>query len=1180
MVDMKLLDLINRLILLFSSLCSINLFCAYKKPDCYWYWSEGAGDFSNLHTTFVRNRPFNKGAGFGGGVAAGAAIIGGPIGLGIGAAAAAAAEAIWNADEVNRLYRYYWNCRLMRARILPETVIPLKDKPESLFTVFSEDSVNENTIEFRKIKNSLAAPLTANPAILSPEKIRDYEVEFEGWGKRGKSARDSISEDVDQDGQRIKSGINPDEVYSSLEQGLMILNFIRSYEYGSISKPFLDMVFKKEINRGKLFDYWVPRLGFPKNSSSSIRKRVLDKKFAVKYGDKVRLVSTGSGLTLYGYDKDVAKNKMVFASHDDTIDEITKMNALLGIKAQGSGKKKASSEKVTAPSDAGWYVIKGPFEEGKPWNCEIGEPVQDGDVIRLENVLTKKALVVNLSSAPANSSLLYSRQPGLVEKALGFVDWRYCGSPSVASAVGELELKYPNKPASDECLVSLSKNSVGSKESNLVVKFVEPSTSSGGLVIGQLVAFEAEAQEDSFLWSQHAYFSEGPSFGLVSCLKVENKDEDLSSNSWFVAAVDSPDARALMKIKMQMIAEKSQKQEQQLAAFIHTAMKKANKNYFNGVIAPEGAYPELDTDSMAVIFVDAFVDFFKLLPLSFWKDPKFKNATDAVNSMVVELRSKFPSSEELASALDDFEMNVLTKNPLFKKRSFRELMTFMDRAFFAEQPDDEVVKSNLKILRESRLLLLQKTGFKNLEDLLNGSKKPEANIENSQIGATIFSSWLKAQQKALVDSGICTSDELTSWLKMLRDIEVKIYVNESSIDVGSAAIQSALDILAELLDKDELLFKDKRDLVDKFIMVFSKSNYDKMLKPEQVDLIMQGLKTLGAKFLLATDADVGNDFKKLMTMITNAVVFGLEYLVGQFNSKLVELDQLVEKKDSSSKIEELLSLLKNVNQFKAGFDFLEKNALSAFINNSEKAFKSNAFLKAYEEELKQKSFDDQLKSSFILNLSFLKEASSFSDYFYLFVNLAKQAAAQQVIGQKTTEMLTSIVSTRLSVSPYNSFISAKKMLQINTAIEVLLSKKVSSIQQIAFDSKAFSFDNYLATVKNLIFLARDASGQWKAAALFAPDLKAKISFLDLVDLVCSFKEFSPDFSREQDLFGMISLLKYLQSCFLLFQEKYEGDALRLNRLMLLARSINDSIISENKLASFAIDFPGLVKGSK
>lgn len=100
------------------------------------------------------------------------------------------------------------------------------------------------------------------------------------------------------------------------------------------------------------------------------RTRLIEKKKEVHYGDKIKLVHHDTWQQLYG------TGSMVFAGNNDSPNE-------------------HSNEKDS------WFIIKGPHKKNDPWNCNIGVPVKNGDVIRLEHVTSKKNVSCTQKAAPA-----------------------------------------------------------------------------------------------------------------------------------------------------------------------------------------------------------------------------------------------------------------------------------------------------------------------------------------------------------------------------------------------------------------------------------------------------------------------------------------------------------------------------------------------------------------------------------------------------------------------------------------------------------------------------------------------------------------------------------------------------------------------------------------------------------
>jgi hypothetical protein len=120
----------------------------------------------------------------------------------------------------------------------------------------------------------------------------------------------------------------------------------------------------------------IQRFSDPANRELSKFKAL---KKEVHYGDKVRIVHGDTWQTLAGTSDEV------FAGNNHSPNE-------------------HKNEKDF------WYVIKGPHKKGDAFNCNIGDLVENGDVIRLEHATTRKNLNCS-KQKPNNASIRFGSAP-------------------------------------------------------------------------------------------------------------------------------------------------------------------------------------------------------------------------------------------------------------------------------------------------------------------------------------------------------------------------------------------------------------------------------------------------------------------------------------------------------------------------------------------------------------------------------------------------------------------------------------------------------------------------------------------------------------------------------------------------------------------------------------------------
>ncbi len=172
------------------------------------------------------------------------------------------------------------------------------------------------------------------------------------------------------------------------------------------------------------------------------------------YGDKIMIASHKSGMTLVGSALDDENSattkgcKQVFGSHFDLTDEITKLKLI------------AATDSEDSAFEYMWFYVKGPHSDTNYWNCKIGEPVKNGDTIRLQSVVEERNLTALPGLAAASAKIVGT-----------FVN--YAGSPQTIISPDQKNIVRSTKPATEDIAVLLSKNKngIGSKNDEFIIEF-------------------------------------------------------------------------------------------------------------------------------------------------------------------------------------------------------------------------------------------------------------------------------------------------------------------------------------------------------------------------------------------------------------------------------------------------------------------------------------------------------------------------------------------------------------------------------------------------------------------------------------------------------------------------------------------------------------------------------------
>ncbi len=342
---------------------------------------------------------------------------------------------------------------------------------------------------------------------------------YQTAGRNGKNRDESMRLDSNDNGalNPVNQNFYP-KIFNKAEELFFIYNNVRHYAYYS-KVNYLDKASELLID--------------PKNEQSGIYN-IANKKNEVRYGDKVRIASTLSGLTLYAINDDYSDAqgmKMVFGSHDDTEKEFNKINKINQSYSTTPDINTNKSRKN--PADLGFFYIKGPHQDQDRWNCKVGDIVKDGDSVRFEHCESSKNLSIAKGQQPPKSKLRHGK---------------YLGSPAVVDGIeeglsGSFAYDKDQKPAAHENRVILNgENGVGSSSDNFIIKINKPVSDS--LVVAQpfnLIHQNTRLQ----LWSQHAFFPAMPAsdgsdncLGLVSVLKPETT-EQVSGCPWVIMSATS-----------------------------------------------------------------------------------------------------------------------------------------------------------------------------------------------------------------------------------------------------------------------------------------------------------------------------------------------------------------------------------------------------------------------------------------------------------------------------------------------------------------------------------------------------------------------------------------------------------------------------------------------------------------
>lgn len=288
----------------------------------------------------------------------------------------------------------------------------------------------------------------------------------------------------------------------SLEFALRVFNHARAYTYGETPK-----------GGAYALNNWFNL------TNTRIRPNIAKKKEPICYGDKIKLVANGSYLKLYSWDStNNPKTGYVFGSHTDTKYEMEKYAKLIPAMT-----KDANIE------DYSWWYVKGPHAPGDPWNCTIGKPVKDGDIIRLENVKTGRNLHYNLGQPPAKANLLWGTSAGSAD-SLGA---QYTGGGKVTNS---------KKPLQHEMLINSfvqdpKINGVGDNNDNFILSIADTQDDNVWYK-GTCVKLAPQNAQGFYLWSEHKFGDPGcgNSFGIIEALFPEEADQKATAKQWFVSA--------------------------------------------------------------------------------------------------------------------------------------------------------------------------------------------------------------------------------------------------------------------------------------------------------------------------------------------------------------------------------------------------------------------------------------------------------------------------------------------------------------------------------------------------------------------------------------------------------------------------------------------------------------------
>lgn len=115
-------------------------------------------------------------------------------------------------------------------------------------------------------------------------------------------------------------------------------------------------------------------------AKESLNRLVKTDKRDISYGDKIKVVSIKTLNHLYG--KKGAHSSKPFKD----VGDFNKGRIVCSTDYDDS------ADNLKLDENESWWVIKGPHKKGDPFNAQAGQPVKNGDVVRLENVSNKMNL--------------------------------------------------------------------------------------------------------------------------------------------------------------------------------------------------------------------------------------------------------------------------------------------------------------------------------------------------------------------------------------------------------------------------------------------------------------------------------------------------------------------------------------------------------------------------------------------------------------------------------------------------------------------------------------------------------------------------------------------------------------------------------------------------------------------
>lgn len=598
------------------------------------------------------------------------------------------------------------------------------------------------------------------------------------------------------------------------------------------------------------------------------------------------------------------------------------------------------------------------------------------------------------------------------------------------------------------------------------------------------------------------------------------------------------------------------KNKQRVATFCHLILNRTNRTY-SSLQLDDLLYPSITTTADAVNLINEAAAFFGNIEASFWDiSDNIDLSQDMIDALGL-LKSKFISDNNFAQVFNTFYQQVL-RNRNFQSTSLRQKLQNIDSLLSAGDDNSlSQLKKLIDSLVKNQALMLGKSGFFDLETILNA--KRDGDLSKGKLGASLFVSWLNKVQTNLIKAPNITSDVVSAWVSSLNQIEKTGYLDIAGGGTTTgilASVAASIDLITANQNLDQLISKDKKELLSALQKIVSNINY---LTLDELDKVRNSLDFLNAKFNLEQDAAFNVNGRNIILQIKQGlqIDFGVKWLIAQFKAIVSSLESINVNAsvDSENMMTRALSILKQIIGMKADFEVRSLNSEKRdFINYLlDLLAGKNTSLQNYENKFKKGFFDD---NSFYSQLYLLNDSAIVEDYVVMFETWSGLRSDDIKLNSQLSSTI-NIAKNNLMSNVLSRQISQQALNSLNASIDKLVAKGISGLTKINLSSLQFNFQSFLSNIMIDVNINRDSQTKlWRSDSLLVNQSNS-ISFIGLCRLIKLFSQFGFDVNNYQHKFGFIGILNFIQKSAKDLLNREDSKTLNAAYLSKVVNEVND-----------------------